>query len=89
VSTLYSPTAQIIARAMQQYGLIVTDHGGAVVTYAEDPRLYEAAHGGVNPYPALENPDNLLTPGEQSAILTQIPLNQLQALPLNYGQAQG
>jgi hypothetical protein len=86
VSALYSPAAQIIARAMQQYGLIVTDHGGAVVTYAEDPRLYEAAHGGVNPYPALEDPDNLLTPGEQSAILTQIPIGQLQALPLNYGQ---
>jgi hypothetical protein len=86
VSTLYSPAAQIIARAMQQYGVILTDHGGAVVSYAEDPRLYEAAHGGVNPYPALEDPLNLLTPDERSAILTQIPINQLQALPLNYGQ---
>lgn len=89
VSTLYSPAAQIIARAMQQYGLILTDHGGAVVSYAEDPRLYEAAHGGVNPYTALEDPDNLLPPGEGQYVLTQIPISQLQALPLNYGQPQG
>jgi hypothetical protein len=86
VSTLYSPAAQIIARAMQQYGVILTDHGGAVVSYAEDPRLYETTHGGVNPYPALEDPLNLLTPDERSAVLTQIPISQLQALPLNYGQ---
>ena len=56
VSTLYGPATQIIARAMQQYGLIVTDHGGAVVSYAQDERPYEAAHGGVNPYTALEDP---------------------------------
>jgi hypothetical protein len=59
VSTLYGPAAQIIARAMQKYGLILTDKGGAVVTYAEDPRPYEATHGGVNPYPALMDPDDL------------------------------
>jgi len=86
VSTLYGPATQTIARAMQQYGLIVTDHGGAVVTYAEDERLYESTHGGVNPYPALEDPDSLLTPPEQQAVLTQIPIDQLQALPLNYGE---
>jgi len=86
VSALYGPATQTIARAMQQYGLIVTDHGGAVVTYAEDERLYESTHGGVNPYPALEDPDSLLTPPEQQAVLTQIPIDQLQALPLNYGE---
>jgi hypothetical protein len=86
VSTLYGPAAQTIARAMQQYGLIVTDHGGAVVTYAQDPRPYEAAHGGVNPYPALMDPDNLLPDGEWAFVLTQIPIDQLQALPLNYGE---
>ena len=85
VSTLYGPATQIIARAMQKYGLIVTDKGGAVVTYAEDPRPYEAAHGGVNPYPALMDPGNLLPPGDWPYVLTQIPVTQLQALPLNYG----
>ncbi len=89
VSTLYSPAAQIIARAMQQYGLIVTDHGGSVVSYAQDERPYEAAHGGVNPYTALEDPDNVLPPAERPYVLTQIPVTELQALPLNYGQPQG
>jgi len=88
VSTLYGWATQTIARAMQQYGLILTDHGGAVVTYAEDERLYEAIHGGVNPYPALEDPDSLLLPLEQQAVLTQIPIDQLQALPFNYGEPQ-
>lgn len=86
VSTLYSPAAQTIARAMQKYGLIITDKGGAVVTMAEDPRPYEATHGGVNPYPALMDPDNLLPDGEWQYVLTQIPVAQLQALPFNYGE---
>lgn len=86
VAALYSPAARIIARAMQRYGLILTDKGGAVVTYAEDPRPYEAAHGGVNPYPALMDPDNLLPPGGWPYVLSQIPISELQALPLNYGQ---
>ncbi len=84
VSTLYSPAARTIARAMQQYGLILTDKGGAVVTMAEDPRPYEAAHGGVNPYPALLDPDHRLPPGGWQYVLTQIPIGELQAMPLNY-----
>jgi hypothetical protein len=88
VTMLYGRATQTIARAMQQYGLIVTDHGGAIVTYAEDERPYEATHGGVNPYPALEDPDSILTPLEQQAVLTQIPIDQLQALPFNYGKPQ-
>ena len=87
VNTLYSPAARIIARAMQQYGLILTDKGGAVVTYAEDPRPYMAAHGGTDPYQALMDPDNLLPPGTAKyVILGQIPIDRLQALPLDYGQ---
>jgi hypothetical protein len=89
VSKLYSPAARTIARAMQKYGLILTDKGGAMVTMAEDPRPYEAAHGGVNPYPALMDPDHLLPAGEWQYVLTQIPVNQLQALPLNYGEPRG
>src|SRR5581483_1622180 len=86
VNLLYSPAARTIARAMQQYGLILTDKGGAVVTMAEDPRPYEAAHGGVNPYPALLDPDHLLPSGDWQYVLTQIPVAELQALPLNYGE---
>jgi hypothetical protein len=87
VNTLYSPAARIIARAMQQYGLILTDKGGAVVTYAEDPRPYMARHGGVDPYQALMDPDNLIPPGQAKyVILGQIPITMLQALPLDYGK---
>jgi hypothetical protein len=85
VSKLYSPAAQTIARAMQQYGLIITDKGGAVVTMAQDPRPYEAAHRGVNPYPALMDPNHLLG-ALWPYVLTQIPIGQLQALPFNYGE---
>jgi len=87
VSTLYSPAAQIIARAMQQYGLILTDKGGAVVTYAEDPRPYMARTGQPDPYIQLMDPDNLIPDGfEHFVILSQIPMDRLQALPLNWGK---
>jgi hypothetical protein len=87
VSTLQSPAARTIARAMQQYGLILTDKGGALVTYAEDPRPFEAGNGGVDPYDALMDPGHVLPPGiAKYVILGGIPVDRLQALPLNYGQ---
>ncbi len=89
VSTLYSPVARMIARAMQVYGAIITDKGGALATQAEDPRPYEASHGGVNPYPALLDPQNLYPGYAQYVVLNEIPLSRLQALPLNYGQPAG
>jgi hypothetical protein len=87
VNTLLSPAARTIARAMQEYGLIMTDKAGALVTQAEDPRPYMASHGGVDPYPALMDPDNLVPDGfEKYVILSQIPVTRLQALPLDYGK---
>jgi hypothetical protein len=72
---------------MQQYGLILTDKGGALVTYAEDPRPFEARNGGVDPYDALMDPSHVLPPGvAKYVILGGIPVDRLQALPLNYGQ---
>jgi hypothetical protein len=85
-SHLYSPVARMVARAMQVYGAIVTDKGGAVVTQAQDPRPYEASHGGVNPYPALLDPQNRYPGYAQYVVLNEIPLNRLQALPLDYGK---
>jgi hypothetical protein len=87
VNTLTSPAARTIARAMQEYGLIMTDKGGALVTYAEDPRPYMASHGGVaDPYFALMDPDNLIPDGvEKYLILSDIPVERLQALPMDYG----
>lgn len=58
----------------------------AELDQAEDPRPYEASHGGVNPYPALLDPQNLYPGIAQYVVLNEIPLDQLQALPLNYGQ---
>jgi len=87
VSTLTSPVARTMARAMQEYGLILTDKGGAVVTYAEDPRPYQAAHGGPDPYIQLMDPDGLVPDGaEKYYALYDVPLDRLQALPLDYGR---
>ena len=89
VSTLYSPAAQTIARAMQQYGLILTDKGGAVVTYAEDPRPFMARTGQSDPYIPLMDPNNLIPDGfEHYVILGQIPIDRLQALPMDYGKPE-
>jgi hypothetical protein len=32
------------------------------------------------------DPDNLLPPGDWQYVLTQVPIDELQALPLNYGE---
>lgn len=87
VRTLTSPAARTIARAMQEYGLIMTDKGGALVTYAEDPRPYMARHGGPDPYTALFDPDDLVPDGsEKYVVLGEIPVDRLQALPYDYGR---
>jgi hypothetical protein len=89
VTTLASPAAQTIARAMQQYGLILTDKAGAVVTQAEDPRPFEARNGGVDPYDLLFDPSGTFPETlSRFAILGGIPIDRLQALPLNYGQPE-
>ncbi|GAA3818808.1 hypothetical protein GCM10022226_44150 [Sphaerisporangium flaviroseum] len=83
VNTLTSPGARTIARAMQEYGLIMTDKGGALVTYAEDPRPYMARNGGVDPYTKLFDPDDLVPDGsEKYVVLSEIPVDRLQALPI-------
>jgi hypothetical protein len=71
---------------MQQYGLIMTDKGGAVVTQAEDPRPYLERNGGVDPYIELFDPDDLLPDGDEKYfVLSEIPVERLQALPIDYG----
>lgn len=89
VNTLIDPAARTIARAMQQYGLILTDTAGAVVTQAEDPRPFEATDGGIDPYNQLFDPTGTgLLPESVTRylVMAQIPLDRLQALPLNYGE---
>lgn len=75
-----NPVALTIARAMQRYGLIVTDQSGSVAIQSEDPRPYESEHHGANPYARLEHGIPTFE------LLDSIPWNQLQAMPLNYAK---
>jgi hypothetical protein len=81
VNTLKSPAARTIARAMQQYGLILTDKSDALITQAEDPRPHMAKNGGKNPY------DDLLGGVPWYLVLNDVPVERLQALPMDYGKA--
>jgi hypothetical protein len=88
VNLLLDPAARTIARAMQQYGLILTDSAGALVTQAEDPRPFEAVNGGIDPYNKLFDPTGTgILPESltRSLVLAGIPVSCLQALPLDYG----
>jgi hypothetical protein len=79
LSTLnLSPGELMIARAMQQYGAIVTDYAGRVAIQAEDPRPYEV-NGAPNPYAAYFT-------GQSYDWLKDLPYQDLQAVAWNYGQ---
>lgn len=82
VSTLKNPAARTIAEAMQRYGLILTDKSDALITQAEDPRPHMAKNGGKNPY------DELLGGAPWYLVLNDVPVERLQALPIDYGKAQ-
>jgi hypothetical protein len=76
-----SPLAKTIAKAAQEYGIIITDTGGSVAFSAEN------ANGmATNPYPALFRnryafQELQARPGLGEAAF---PLNQLVALPMDY-----
>jgi hypothetical protein len=76
-----NPLALTVARAIQKYGMIVTDQSaGAVAIQAQDPRSYESQHQGRDPYTAVA--------GQMPTYmwLVGIPWNDLQAMPMNYGR---
>ncbi|GAC1519179.1 MAG: hypothetical protein NVS3B10_21010 [Polyangiales bacterium] len=82
VGTLPNAAERTIARAMQDYGIVLTDTAGAVVTQAEDPRSYMSAHGlATNPYDALFEGRAVYE------VLKELPLDRLQVLPKDYGQS--
>jgi hypothetical protein len=69
-----SPVALTVARALQRYGMVVTDTAGAVVLMAEDAQPFLAA-GEPNPYEALFR-------GVPSySVLDGIPWSRLQVVP--------
>ena len=68
-----SPFVRILATAAQQYGMIVTERGGAVAFYAEDP-----TPTGSNPYwPA---PDGFFGGKYPNQLLQQFPWSYLQVV---------
>lgn len=67
------PAGVTIAKALQSYGMVVTDTSGAVVIAAEDGQPYVASGEG-DPYASLFGS----TP--PYAILSKIPWNHLQAV---------
>jgi hypothetical protein len=80
VSTLPNAAERTMAKAMQDYGFILTDTSGAVVTQAEDPRPWMTAHNTTtNPYDALFGAPSYM-------VLQDIPLSRIQALPVDYGK---
>ena len=80
VTTLPNPAERTIAKAMQAYGMILTDTSGAVTMQAEDPRPYMAAHQTTtNPY------DTIFAGTPSYSVLQDIPLSRLQVLAKDYG----
>jgi hypothetical protein len=80
VTTLPNAAERTIAKAMQDYGMILTDTSGAVDLQAEDDRSYMAAHmTTTSPYVAIFGG----APAYQ--VLADVPIDRLQVLPANYG----
>jgi hypothetical protein len=67
-----SPIVREMAQAVQKYGLVVRDRGGAVAFYGEDP-----TPTGANPY---LGPGGFFGGKAPSALLAQFPWSRLQAL---------
>jgi hypothetical protein len=69
-----SPVALTIARALQRYGMVVTDTSGAVVLMAEDAQPFLAA-GIPDPYVAL------FAGAPSYEVLNGMPWSRLQVVP--------
>ena len=73
------PIGKIIARAAQKYGFVVWDKAGAISLRAQNPKSYTKL-GQDDPYTALF----AKTPAY--AILSGMPWDKLQFLPMDYGK---
>jgi hypothetical protein len=80
VTTLPNAAERTLAKAMQDYGMLLSDTSGAVDLQAEDDRPYMAAHGTTtSPYVAIFG-------GRASYdVLSDLPVDRLQVLPADYG----
>jgi hypothetical protein len=68
-----SPVAVTVAKALQRYGMIVTDTAGAVVLMAEDAQPF-LARGEANPYVAL------FAGAESYSVLDGMPWSRLEVV---------
>jgi hypothetical protein len=73
------PLAAMVARAAQQYGLVVTDRSGAVSVAVESGAATQAVTG-VDPWAAL------MAGTPEYLVMRNFPWNRLQALPQDYGR---
>jgi hypothetical protein len=73
-----SPVAVTVARALQRYGMVVTDTAGAVVLMAEDAQPFLAA-GEPNPYEAL------FAGTPSYSVLDGMPWSRLHVVPPDWG----
>jgi hypothetical protein len=70
-----------IAKAMQDYGMIVSDVSGAVGIQAEDDRPYMAAHD------TMTSPYDAFFGGSAGYTLPDIPVGRFQVLPKDYAKS--
>ncbi|MFT4225576.1 LamG domain-containing protein [Micropruina sp.] len=76
-----SPTARVIAKAAQEYGIIITDTSGSVSFAAENPIALRE-----NRYPSIFRGRDAWAEmaGDQKKGEVAFPLEKLVALPMNY-----
>ena len=67
-----APFTRMLATAAQKYGIIITDMGGAVAFYAEDPVTSSS-----NPY---TSPDGFFGGKYPNQLLQQFPWSELQVV---------
>lgn len=79
VTTLgLTPFGEMVARAAQKHGFVVSDRAGAVSVITESGQSVEAKTG--------KNPWDVLLGGPDYTALKGFPWHRLQALPMNYGK---
>lgn len=79
VTTLgLSPMGEVIARAAQKYGFIVSDRGESVAVATQSGRP-EQRRTGINPW-------DVLLGGPTYLVLEKLPWDRVEALPLDYGK---
>ncbi len=73
-----TPLGEVIARAAQRYGFIVSDQGGAVGLATQSGRV-DQERTGINPW-------NILLGGPSYTVMAGFPWDKVEALEVDYGK---